>query len=65
MKTTYNEEITAIFEKLPFIEIKAMAKLMGTDDSNLRKQIKGDRPVSEKRYREILAALQKMKELFP
>lgn len=65
MKTEFNTKITEIFNKLPFIEIKAMATFMGTDDSNLRKQIKGDLPISEKRYNEILKALEEMKNLFP
>lgn len=65
MKTAYNDKITKIFSDLPFVEIKAMAKMMNTDDSNLRKQIKGDLPISLKRYTEIMNTLQKMKDLFP
>lgn len=61
----YTEKTVALFSKLPWINIKELAKVMGTDYGNLNNQVKGEKKVSEKRFGQILAALQEIKKILP
>lgn len=61
----YTEQTEELFKKLPFLDLKEIAKIAEMDYPNFHKHATGQRKTTEKMYMRILEALRKAKELMP
>ena len=62
---THNEEIKAIFEKLPWINLSVFGQKIGISRQNLQKYVSGKLEISDKTYRKIMDGLAEIKNDLP